>query len=156
MNPPPGRRHPIHQPVHERHNTPILVFVTVCTKDRKAILANPEVHEVIKSAWKSAKNWVVGRYVIMPDHLHLLCAPASLVPDSLSDWMGFWKWNATRYWPHRADLPIWQRHFWDTQLRCGENYEAKWDYVVNNPVRAGLVAKPEAWRYQGELNILTW
>ena len=36
------------------------------------------------------------------------------------------------------DRPIWQRHFWDTQLRRGESYDQKWDYVMQNPVRAGL------------------
>ncbi len=52
--------------------------------------------------------------------------------------------------------PIWQRDFWDTQLRRNENYEEKWDYVLENPVRAGLVSKSEDWLYHGELNILEW
>jgi len=46
--------------------------------------------------------------------------------------------------------------FLDTQLRRGESYDAKWDYVVANPVRAGLVSKSEDWPYQGEMNVLTW
>ncbi|MCX7914880.1 MAG: hypothetical protein N3A53_01065, partial [Verrucomicrobiae bacterium] len=51
---------------------------------------------------------------------------------------------------------IWQRDFWDTQLRRGESYSAKWEYVRQNPMRAGLVAKAAHWPYQGELNILEW
>ncbi|HEV2437829.1 MAG TPA: hypothetical protein VG077_17685 [Verrucomicrobiae bacterium] len=51
---------------------------------------------------------------------------------------------------------IWQLDFWDTQLRRDENYHEKWDYVWRNPVRKGLVAKPEDWPYAGEINILAW
>jgi len=153
---PSGRKHPIHQPAYERFNTAIMVFVTVCTKDRKAVLANAEMHRVLRESWQRAERWLVGRYVIMPDHIHLFCTPVVSVPESLQSWMGFWKATATRQWPHRGDLPIWQRHFWDTQLRRGESYSAKWDYVGANPVRAGLVCNSEDWPYQGEMNVLRW
>lgn len=52
--------------------------------------------------------------------------------------------------------PIWERHFWDRQLRRGESYSEKWQYVVTNPVRAGLVQRVADWPYQGELNVLPW
>ena len=151
-----GRKHPIHTLAHERFNTPIVIFVTVCTKDRKALLANPEAHMVLLDAWKTPNAWLVGRYVIMPDHLHLFCAPADLVPQPLDKWVNFWKSAAARRWPHRAEAPIWQRHFWDTQLRRGESYDAKWGYVVANPVRAGLVRQSNDWPYQGEVQLLRW
>ena len=32
----------------------------------------------------------------------------------------------------------------------------KWEYVVRNPVRAGLVNRREDWPFQGELNVLRW
>jgi putative transposase len=151
-----GRKHPVHQPAHERFNTPIIVFLTICTKRRKAILANAPAHETIRCAWIEAASWLVGRYVIMPDHLHLFCAPGGLIAQPLAKWVSFWKSCAARHWPRRAEAPIWQRHFWDTQLRRGESYDEKWDYVVNNPVRAGLVSRAEDWPYQGELNVLRW
>ena len=44
-----------------------------------------------------------------------------------------------------VETPVWQRHFWDTQLRRSESYDQKWQYVVENPVRAGLVARSEDW-----------
>jgi putative transposase len=153
---PSGRKHPIHQPVSERSNGPIILFVTICTKDKKPILANAAAHQVLRAAWIKADSCLVGRYVIMPDHLHFFCAPQPTVPRSVEQWLAFWKSEAARHWPHREHAPVWQRHGWDTQLRRGENYDAKWDYVINNPVRAGLVAKPEDWLYQGELNILRW
>jgi putative transposase len=150
------RKHPAHWPAQERHNTPVIVFVTVCTKRRKSILANSRTHELLIQSWRTAKSWLVGRYVVMPDHLHLFCAPAELNPEPLLQWVRYWKSHAARNWFRAEDAPIWQRHFWDTQLRRGENYDNKWDYVVGNPVRAGLVARAEDWPYQGELTILRW
>jgi len=60
----------------------------------------------------------------------------------------------SRAWPQGRETPIWQRDYWDRQLRRDESYAQKWDYVVNNPVRHGYVACAEDWRYQGELNVL--
>ena len=41
-------------------------------------------------------------------------------------------------------------------LRSARSYSEKWDYVRNNPVRAGLVVTPEAWPYAGEGTDLMW
>ncbi len=124
-----GRKHPIPLDVHDRQDTPLIVFLTVCTKGRKPILASSEAHALLIDAWRSAKMWQVGRYVIMPDHVHLFCAPAESETQPL---------------------------FWDTQLRRSESYDQKWRYVVENPVRAALVTRAEDWPYQGELNELRW
>jgi hypothetical protein len=50
----------------------------------------------------------------------------------------------------------WQPDCWDTQLRSGEHYHEKWEYVRQNPMRAGLANVPEDWPWQGELNVLGW
>jgi hypothetical protein len=50
----------------------------------------------------------------------------------------------------------WQRDFWDTRLRRGENYDQKWTYVRENPVCAGLVKQPDEWLFQGRMNVLPW
>ena len=46
---------------------------------------------------------------------------------------------------------LWQRRFFDHVLRSDESYAQKWNYVRDNPVRAGLVAKAEDWPYAGEI-----
>ena len=67
-----GRKHPVHPtPAHERFNAPIIVFVIVWTKDRELLLANAETQALLRDAWDAADALLVGRYVIMPDHLHL-------------------------------------------------------------------------------------
>lgn len=151
-----GRKHPAHQPTHDSHNTPIIIFLTVCTKGRKPILGHPQVQRNLVAGWQNAISWMVGRYVIMLDHVHLFCAPAEFPAMPLMHWVRFWKSETARQWPRPSESSIWQRHFWDTQLRRSENYDAKWEYVVQNPVRAGLVTQAADWPYQGELNVLRW
>ncbi len=150
-----SRRRPVHMPPVQRDGRPVIVFLTVCTKDRKPVLARPEVHRLLRDVWQEAASWLVGRYVIMPDHLHLFCAPGGH-PVDLARWVTYWKSLSTRRWPWPEEKPVWQRDFWDTQLRRGEKYEEKWAYVLENPVRKGLVKDAAEWPYAGELNVLPW
>jgi putative transposase len=149
------RRHPTHLAPSEKHNRSIIIFVTVCTAKRRKVLATAEAHNVIVESWQNATRRLVGRYVVMPDHVHFFCAPNDVQPTSLERWISYWKFLATR------DLgvgrqPVWQRDHWDRQLRRGESYDAKWEYVRSNPVRHGLAKNVETWPYQGVLNELRW
>lgn len=110
------------------------------------------MHDRLRDSWSQAATWLVGRYVIMPDHIHLFCAPGTYPPESLQTWISYWK----RLVAFSAGGSFWQKNFWDTQLRRQESYTTKWNYVKNNPVRAGLVNRTEDWPYQGELNLLRW
>ncbi|MGH8020013.1 MAG: REP-associated tyrosine transposase [Opitutaceae bacterium] len=154
----PDRRRPLHFPAVEFDNRSIIYFVTVCTKERATVLGTAEAHDLIIDAWKEARAFLVGRYVIMPDHVHFFCSPGTWPPAPLGRWMAFWKSCVARRWPVPAPVSgkLWQRDFWDTQLRLGDSYSAKWEYVRNNPVRAGLVSSPDEWPFQGEVNTLRW
>ena len=50
-----------------------LYFVTACTEDRKPILAHAKVHEDFRKFCEMGltRGVFVGKYVLMPDHLHL-------------------------------------------------------------------------------------
>jgi hypothetical protein len=50
-----------------------------------------------------------------------------------------------------ARPPRWQKGFFDHLIRHSESYSQKWEYVRQNPVRAGLVSSPGEWPWQGEL-----
>ena len=147
------RRSPVHPPPVARRS--VIVFVTVCTARRRPLLADPDAVSVIERAWHDARGWAVGRYVIMPDHAHLFCAPAREA-ITLAQWVRYWRSLVSRRWPYPDQQPIWQRDFWDTQLRHGDDYAAKWEYVRNNPVRHGLVDRAGAWPYAGEIEVLEW
>src|SRR5438552_584022 len=151
----PERRHPIHLAPLEAHNRPIIIFVTTCTAKRHRILASASARDAFVGAWYAASTWLVGRYVIMPDHVHFFCAPNDVDAPSLERWMRFWKSLVTRSMGEPGGT-LWQRHHWDRQLRSGESYGDKWEYVRSNPVRHGYVAAADDWPYQGELNVLRW
>ena len=150
------RKRPAHQPVEDRANASRIVFLTVCSEKRNSILCNDEVHRLLLDCWKKADGWLVGRYVLMPDQVHLFCSPVGLEYPALSRWVQYWKSLSARVWPNPEVGKAWQLDFWDSQLRKGESYTEKWHYVLNNPVRADLVDSSTNGPYQGEMNDLFW
>jgi REP element-mobilizing transposase RayT len=76
----------------------------------------------------------------MPDHIHLLLS----FPDipSYSRKIGDWK----HYLSHFHGV-VWQENFFDHRLRDQENFGQKSDYILYNPVRAGLVQDAKDWPY---------
>lgn len=128
-------------------------FVTACTEKRRALLANHETYAVFRQLCITARDRgaLVGRYVLMPDHLHLfVCIP--LGEMGLSIWMKSLKNNLSKHWrAGNINAPHWQKGFFDHLIRSSESQAEKWQYVRNNPVRAGLVSNPEDWPYAGEI-----
>ena len=131
---------------------PVIVFLTACTRGRTPWLTTSNLPDVVVRAWQRADAWRVGRYVIMPDHVHLCVTPRTGV--TLEKWVQYWKALVTK--SHGIRDWRWQTDHWDVRLRRGDSYLAKWEYVRLNPVRHGLVAAPEEWPHQGEINALPW
>ncbi len=155
-SPHPRRHQPAHFTPVEKSNRTTIIFLTICVARRRPLLARPEISRLLVETLRESTHWLVGRYVILPDHLHLFCAPGVFPPRPLKAWIGYWQNMTTRHWPHPEEKPIWQKDYWDRQLRRGDSYGEKWHYVANNPVRHGLVADASAWPYQGEINVLQW
>ena len=90
--------------------------------------------------------------VVMPDHVHLLfnalrgkdgwTFPSIEIMQSLK--------GATAHrinkLLHRSG-PVWEEESFDHVLRTGESLKHKCEYIRQNPVRAGLVQKPEDYRW---------
>jgi putative transposase len=153
-----GRRHPIHLPPSGSAGRASIVFVTICTKDRKPLLATDVVHSLVREAWGDSSRWILGRYVILPDHLHFFCTEAPENQTPLQNWIAYWKSSVSRKWHEITGdkVSLWERHFWDRELRSSESYNQKWDYVRNNPVRHGHCQKADEWPFQGEIHELIW
>ena len=110
-------------------------------------------HDALVQAWAEANAWMVGAYVIMPDHIHLFCAPKN-EEIAIEQWIAFRKRQFRRKVGPAA--PRFQSRGFHHRLRRDENYHQKWEYVRSNPVRAGLVKNAEEWKYRGVLNHLPW
>lgn len=150
------RRRPAHPGNKIVTNRSTVVLITACAKDRKPILAYEDVHQCLLDAWALADGWIVGKYILLPDHVHLFCSPRDEEAPRLATWLKYWKSLASRRWPRPEEHPIWQQDFWDRQLRRGESYEIKAEYVTNNAVRHGLAPTAEDWPFRGEVNQLPW
>jgi putative transposase len=137
-----------------------IFFITACITARRHVLNNASLHEICREVWRNAEqhyNWLVGRYVLMPDHAHFFCAPRGDT-HPLSTFVGKWKEWTAKYASRRCSIatPLWQPEFFDHVLRTHESYEQKWNYVGDNPIRAGLTTSPDDWPYQGTLNDLRY
>ena len=134
-----------------------IYFITTCTAGRRPLLANPATHAILLTEWRemaARRGWSVGRYVIMPDHVHFFVAPAGSPGATLAAAVGHWKtWTAHAI---GRDLGVsgtcWERSFFDHLLRSAESRSEKWAYVRENPVRAGLVSMAEDWPYAGAVD----
>jgi putative transposase len=148
------RKHPSHLTPLDHHA--VVLLLTVCTQNRRKILAHEWVHQLIRRSWTQCDDFPVGRYVIMPDHIHAFVGENRSTSLQLVNWVAAWKSFVSLRWPSPKHKPIWQRSFWDRQIRSSDGYDQKWLYVRNNPVRHGIVKDPDDWPFQGSMNILSW
>ena len=123
-------------------------FLTTCVLHRQPVLANAYIHGRLKRFLAESQTrygWWVTRYVVLPDHLHLL---ASANPEAVA--LGAWVKALKAFVSQRQFR--WQTSFFDHVIWHDESESEKWEYIRLNPVRAGLVAQVEDWPYAGELN----
>jgi putative transposase len=135
-----------------------IVFLSACTYRRRPVLHNDIAHDVLLKIWArsaEANGWFVGRYILMPDHVHFF-ARAARDATLLADWVKLWKSLSARRMCATLKLrpPLWQEDYFDRYLRSTESYSEKWDYVVRNAIAAGLVKDVDTWPYQGEIHSL--
>jgi putative transposase len=90
---------------------PTIVFLTVCTDKRQPWLATEANHSTLRERWVEARAWIVGRYVLMPDHLHLFAAPGAL-EVSLDNRVRYWKSQFTKTIGRTEQQ--WQTDHWDS------------------------------------------
>jgi REP element-mobilizing transposase RayT len=137
--------------------------IWIDSPSKPASFVHTDVAKILIGELRAAHDrhgWAVGRYVIMPDHVHFFCRP-ELDAKPLSEFMAFWKSYTSRKinalgQPRSAPAAtaLWQREFFDHALRSTESYSEKWNYVRDNPLRGGLVSKADEWKYAGEIERL--
>jgi putative transposase len=119
-------------------------FITICCAERKTNqLAHRDVFEVMRGAIehyaRNGKGWT-HLFLAMPDHLHALMSfpTEARMEQIVRDWK--------RYSAKKTGV-LWQDGFFDHRLRHRESFEEKAGYIRMNPVRGGLVSRPEDWSY---------
>ena len=141
----PGRKALPHDPPPFIDPAGALFFITICCKPRGFNqLCVPDVAANVFAAarfYSELRHWNISLLLLMPDHLHML---ASFNTDEgITKVMRNWK----RYVAAQYGIQ-WQRDFFDHRLRGDESSNDKARYILENPVRAGLVKQCEDWAYQ--------
>ena len=127
------------------YELPLQIFsVTICIQGRRPIFKNKKWAKTILGSLNTGqlvKQTEQYAWCLMPDHLHLLISPRGA---NLSDTLSAWK-SYTGHLLRKDGLEgsCWQRGFYDHALRKEEDVQRAAEYIVNNPVRKGLV---ENWR----------
>lgn len=100
-------------------------------------LANEMVNSLREA--KEKNGFSLYCYCLMPDHLHLALSPAEEGPDVIETIRRLKGITTRKAWQHGLSGTLWQRSFYDHVARREEDVYKICEYIVNNPVRAGIV-----------------
>jgi len=108
----------------------------------------PKVAQVVSDAihYRERKHYELHSYVVMPNHVHLLITPLaelSKITQSLKRFTAF-ECNRILGLTGRA---FWQDESYDRLVRNGAEFARIANYIQMNPVKAGLAATPEEFRW---------
>ena len=133
------------------YSLPGAYFVTICTRDRKCILGEivgeglcplpkntltpigKETEASIQFINKNCKGVSIPKYVIMPNHIHLIVVLEDTGGDGtppLQDVIRILK----SYTTNKYDDVLWQKSFHDHIIRGDEDYLKIWNYIDTNPL----------------------
>jgi putative transposase len=139
------------------------VFFTVVTHLRRPLFEDDHACKLLGQVLRAIGEEMPFRtvaLVLLPDHLHTIWT----LPAGDGDFSTHWKkikHNFTVRWlaaggrearltpsqAKRGRRGIWQRRFWEHQVRDEDEMEALCDYIHYNPVKHGYVTSPADWPY---------
>ena len=146
------KRKPMRLPDYD-YSSPGIYFITICTKNRSCILSTITVGAdalggpclQLTDAGKVVEQYIltadrmtgfhVDKYVIMPNHIHMILwvesGPPRASAPTVSDAIGALKRLVNR----RLGHDIWQRSFHEHVIRNEQDYREIWEYIDANPVK---------------------
>ena len=123
-------------------------FVTFSCYRRKPLLDNDASYAVFERELEDVRRrygFVIAGYVLMPEHVHLLVGEP--LKASLSVALQVLKQQTSRKLKGRGEVHFWQRRYYDFNVYTEAKNTEKLRYMHRNPVRRGLVTKPEDWQW---------
>ncbi len=138
-------------------------FFTVVAYHRQPILCDDTVRDALRTAIESVRvtrPFVIDAWVLLPDHLHCVWTLPEGDADFSTRWMIIKRavslacrenyrrtdWVTASKLKHREST-VWQRRFWEHQIRDENDFARHVDYIHFNPVRHGYVQCAENWPY---------
>ena len=139
-------------------------FLTFSCYHRLPLLGSARTREIFLRALEQIRkrfDLVVIGYVVMPEHVHLLVSEPRQA--SLATAVQVLKQESSRRLrrrgrgtdPRQQELFVreewaphfWQRRYYDFNVRTAKKQTEKLQYMHRNPLKRGLVVKPEDWRW---------
>lgn len=138
-------------------------FFTVVSYRRRAILCDESVRTVLRDAInhvRTLRPFTIDAWVLLPDHLHCIWT----LPEGDSDFSTRWgmikrkvslacgnqykreDWITSSKRKHREST-IWQRRYWEHQIRDDGDFMRHVDYIHYNPVKHGRCKSAALWPY---------
>jgi putative transposase len=125
--------------------------LTICTHDRRPHFRTQQTVDCVRMEFlrtAGAERFAVLAYCFMPDHLHLVINGLEAHAD-LRRFVRLAKQRTGYHFKQTTGSRLWQDSYFDRTLRHDDELAEVVGYVIDNPVRAGLVNTPEAYPFWG-------
>ena len=132
------------------YSKPFIYFVTIREKSETPAFLDDWINsQVIECLLEKAGKFGIRIHVycLMPDHFHCLVQPVA--GRSISDFIGEFKGKSVKIFRDAGRRLKWQRSFYDHIVRQEEDLQELTKYILNNPVRKGIVADYRDYKYSG-------
>jgi len=126
-------------------------FLTFCVLDRRPVFKDAAAaSDALKHFQRTAaeESFELLAYVVMPDHAHLLVKTRNKESD-LRRFVKMSKQRSGYEYKKRCDKLLWQEGYFERVLRDNADARQYAAYIVNNPVRAGLVTRAADYEHVG-------
>jgi putative DNA methylase len=118
--------------------------------DRAAVgpryLQMPEIAQLVSKSILEPKDYTPHAWVVMPNHVHILMTPLKSVASIMQSLKGVTARIANQQLG-LSGTPFWQHESYDRLVRDGQGFRRIENYIIQNPVRAGLSDSPESFRW---------
>ena len=138
-------------------------FFTAVTYRRRGFLCDADVRIALREAITKVRSqypFHIEAWVLLPDHLHTIWTLPSGDADFALRWQQIKRfvtlrcgerlyqaaWMTDSKTKHREST-LWQRRYWEHQIRNEADFERHMDYLHYNPVKHGLVKRARDWPY---------
>jgi len=126
--------------------------LTTRTLDGEHAFAAERTKQTVVEAldyYRCAGRWAVHAFVVMANHVHAVVSKTGdPLEEAIRDFKK-WVWHQIR---SAGGGPLWERRYDDNAIGSLREMKQVTEYVHNNPVRIGLVRRPEDYFWSSARN----
>ena len=125
-----------------------LHYISFTCYHRAPHLATTAARDLFERTLERVRRWYgfyINAYVVMPEHVHLLLSEPERSTVAVAIQM-LKQIVARKAHGPATGQPFWQRRYYDFNVWSDEKLFEKMNYIHQNPVRRGLVARAEDWK----------